>query len=257
MDELPRHRNVSNAILIDELAEMGFRETVSDRSRLYLAPGVAGQAHTIVSRLKSIDLRREAAAGNRRSAVSIAMPGLPPMFVRRCRRGGLMRFFVSGLYAGLAARPVRELAVAACAHRRGLPVAQPLGAMVEWVAPCVYRGWFLTRALEGMTLWQLMLSGCEPQVRRQALEQARASIDCIHDGGLYHADLNFHNLFVSLGAKPLRVVILDLDKARIFPDALPRALRQANFDRLKRSARKLIAAGARLTHEEVALLGIG
>lgn len=118
-------------------------------------------------------------------------------------------------------------------------------------------GWFLTRALEGATLWNLLLSGGEPDTRRRALEQARVSIDRLHEGGLYHADLNFHNLFVSTGAAPLQVVVLDLDKARLYPAPLSSARRRRNFRRLARSALKLIKAGVILTPAESAILGVG
>jgi Lipopolysaccharide kinase (Kdo/WaaP) family len=246
---------MSTGRLMNTLGELGFRETAFGRSRLYLAAGIAGQGHEIGSRLRSVEPAREPALGNRRSAVPLTIAGLPPMFVRRYRRGGLMRFLVAELYAGLAPRPLHELAVTASANKRGLPVVEPLGAMVEWVGPCLYRGWFLTRALEGTTLWDLMLSG-EQKIRRQALQQARSSIDRIHDGGLVHADLNFHNLLVCTGAVPLHVVILDLDKARIHPGSLRPSMRQANFRRLERSARKLIDAGASLSPEERAILGI-
>ena len=121
--------------------------------------------------------------------------------------------------------------VNAAAYQRGLPVVEPLGAMVEALGPGLYRGWFLTRALEGATLWNLLLDGGEAAVRRMALEQTRGIIKRLHDGGLYHADLNFHNLFVCTSADPFAVVVLDLDKARLYPGPLAPALRRRNLRR--------------------------
>jgi hypothetical protein len=248
---------VTAASLTGELAGLGFSEVAFGRRRLNVVRQLAGQAQMIDSHLSSIDPSDTAAAGNRRSAVAVTIDGLPPMFVRRSRRGGLMRFLWSELYVGFAPRPLRELVVNAAACQRGLPVVEPLGAMVETLGPGLYRGWFLTRALEGATLWNLLLNGGEAAVRRMALEQTRASIKRLHDGGLYHADLNFHNLFVCTGAAPFAVVVLDLDKARLYPDPLTPALRRRNFRRMGRSALKLIKAGALLTPEEAALLGLG
>ncbi len=108
--------------------------------------------------------------------------------------------------------------VTAAARQRDLPVVEAMGAMVETAGPCLYRGWFLTRALDGVTLWNLLLSG--ERDRAEAIAQARTSVDRLHDGGLYRADLNFHNLFVCGDERPPRVVALDLDKARLYPDAL-------------------------------------
>ncbi len=238
-----------------ELANLDFREAVYGRRRLYLAGAIAGQAEAINRHLRA-RCAGEQAAGNRRSAMAFTIADLPPMFARRYRRGGLMRFLVSELYAGLVPRPLRELMVTVLAHQRGLPVVEAIGAMVETAGPCLYRGWFLTRALDGVTLWTLLLSGSEGSGRREALEQARTTIDRLHEGGLYHADLNFHNLFVCRGEAPLRVVALDLDKARLYPAALAPALRRANFSRLARSARRLSAAGAILTDDEREIVGM-
>jgi lipopolysaccharide kinase (Kdo/WaaP) family protein len=247
---------VTAAALKHDLDKLGFPETVFGRRRLYLAPELAGQASSIDLHLKWLDRRREPASGNRRSAFAVQLDGLPPMFMRRYRRGGMMRFLVSDLYVGEAPRPLQELAVTLTARKRGLPVAQPLGAAMQWLAPGLYRGWFLTRALEGRTLWDLLLYDTDQATRRQALEQARVSIERLHEGGLYHADLNFHNLFVCEGERPLRVVVLDLDKARLYPAALPQSLRRANFKRLARSARRLAAAGAVLSGSERDVAGL-
>jgi hypothetical protein len=248
---------VSAAALKHELDKLGFRETVFGRRRLYLAPELAGQASSIDLHLKWLDRRRESASGNRQSAFAVQLDGLPPMFMRRYRRGGMMRFLVSDLYFGEAPRPLQELVVTLTARKRGLPVAEPLGAAVQWLAPGFYRGWFLTRALDGRTLWDLLLNETDQATRWQALEQARVSIERLQEGGLYHADLNFQNLFVCRGETPPHVVALDLDKARLRPDPLPAALRRTNFARLDRSARKLTSAGAILTDQERAILDLG
>jgi 3-deoxy-D-manno-octulosonic acid kinase len=246
---------VRTATVRGQLAALAFREVVFGRRRLYLAGEIANHAEAINRYLISAPRAGEQAAGNRRSAIALTIADLPPMFARRYRRGGLMRFVVAELYAGLVARPLRELMVAAAARQRDLPVVEALGAMVETAGPYLYRGCFLTRALDGVTLWSLLLSG-RPELRAEALAQARATVDRLHEGGLYHADLNLHNLLVDTGEPPPRVVALDLDKARLYPDPLPPALRRANFRRLARSARKLTEAGAVLSAQERALLGL-
>ncbi len=245
------------AALRDELAGLGFHESGFGRRRLYLASEIAAYAASVNHHLIADRFAVQSAFGNRRSAFALTVAGLPPMFVRRYRRGGLMRFLVAELYAGTVPRPLHELRVTAAAHRRGLPVVEPMGAMVEAAGPCLYRGWLLTRALHGTTLWELLLSAPQPQARRQALHQARAAIDRLHEGGLYHADLNLHNLFVYSDEQRPGVVVLDLDKARLYPGALPARIRRNNFSRLARSARRLAAAGPSLADDERAILGIG
>jgi RIO-like serine/threonine protein kinase len=124
-----------------------------------------------------------------------------------------------------------------------VPVADPVGAMVTWVAPFAYRGFFLTRAISGMTLWELLRSDDDISVRFHVLEQARLAIETMHARGLFHADLNLHNLFVTKAGESFAVVVLDLDKARLFEPPLPTALRRKNADRLLRSVRKLDPSG--------------
>ena len=155
---------------------------------------------------------------------------------------------------GIRPRPVRELAVAAEARRRGIPVAEPIGAMVEWVAPMVYRGVFLTRALAGMTLWEFVRTDDDPHVRSYVTEQARQAIDTMHRLGLYHADLNLHNLFVTKSRESFAVVILDLDKAQLFHRPVPAAMRARNLARLRESGRKLDPEGRYLDSQALELL---
>jgi hypothetical protein len=135
-------------------------------------------------------------------------------------------------------------------------VAEPMGAMVEWIGPMIYRGFFLTRAMAGMTLWEFIRTDDDPSVRGYVLDQARDVIETMHQRGLYHADLNLHNLFVTSVAESFSVILLDLDKARLYSPPLPKNLRGANFKRLARSARKLDPVGRYLDSASSKRLGI-
>jgi tRNA A-37 threonylcarbamoyl transferase component Bud32 len=149
---------------------------------------------------------------------------------------------------------VCELAIAAEAQRRGIPVAEPVGAMVEWVAPVMYRGFFLTRALSGMTLWDFLRTDDDPYVRAHVFEEVRHAIDTMHRLGLFHADLNLHNLFITQSRESLAAIILDLDKARLFRRPVPARLCRRNFARLRRSVRKLDPEGRYLDADALASL---
>ena len=99
---------MTGAALKRELEKLGFREAVFGRRRLYLAPELSGQAGSIDLHLKATNLLGESARGNRRSAFVVRLDGLPPMFVRRYRRGGMMRFLTCDFYVGVAPRPLQE-----------------------------------------------------------------------------------------------------------------------------------------------------
>ncbi len=184
------------------------------------------------------------------------LDGGPELFARRGRRGGMIGSILSDVYLGMTPRPLTELALTVEALRREIPVAEPMGAMVEWIGPALYRGFFLTRAVSGMTLWELVKTDDDPHVRLHVLEQSRAAIDTMHSKGLFHADLNLHNLLVTRARDSFTVIILDLDKSRLYDAPLSAAMRRANAARLMRSARKLDPSGQFLDAAALAILNL-
>jgi 3-deoxy-D-manno-octulosonic acid kinase len=215
----------------------GFQKFELGRRVVYLRRDLAARAAAIVASLSALGSGQ--GAGNRLSGLPLRLEDGTELFARISRRGGLLRLALKDLYVGIRARPVRELAVAAEAWRRGIPVAEPMGAMVEWVAPVFYRGIFLTRPLPGMTLWEFLRTDDDALVSAHVIQEARRAIDTMHRLGLFHADLNLHNLFVTKANESFAVAILDLDKARFFQSPLPPGMRARNLARLRRSAQKL------------------
>lgn len=215
----------------------GFQKFESGRRVVYLRRDLAFHAPALVASLSTIGSAQ--GAGNRLSGLPFKLEDGTELFARISRRGGLLRLVLKDLYVGIRARPVRELAVAAEARRRGIPVAEPMGAMVEWVGPIVYRSVFLTRALPGMTLWEFLRTDDDALVAAHVIQQARQAIDTMHRLGLFHADLNLHNLFITKSHESFAVVILDLDKAQLFHGPLPARMRARNLARLRQSAQKL------------------
>jgi 3-deoxy-D-manno-octulosonic acid kinase len=226
------------------------------RTILYLRKPLASFAAAIAGALESLHASGAAGEGNRQSAFRLTLPGVPEIVARASRRGGWMRLLTTDLFFGPRPRPLHELRTTLEARRRGIPVAEAMGAMVQWVAPLVYRGFFLTRALAGMTLWELIRTDDDRRVRIHVLEQARLALETMHDRGLFHADLNMHNLFVTKAGERFAVVILDLDKARLFGAPVAIELRRANAQRLIRSARKLDPKGEYLDSHALSILNI-
>lgn len=209
------------------------------RRLLYLRRDFGPKAPIIFAGLGQLERSDRQGKGNRQSGFTLKLGGGPDLFIRHAHRGGMIRHLLKDIHLGLHPRPVRELAVAVEAQRRGIPVAEPVGAVVEWIAPIAYRGAFLTRAMSGLTLWELIRTDEDAYVRAHVLEEARRAIDTMHQLGLFHADLNLHNLFITQSRESFVVAILDLDKSKLFRAAVPAGLRRRNFNRLFRSARKL------------------
>jgi 3-deoxy-D-manno-octulosonic acid kinase len=207
------------------------------RRVLYIRRDLAARATAIFTALAQ--LNRASGTGNRGSGFPFKLDGGPDLFARRAMRGGFIRFLNTDVYFGAGARPLRELAIANEARLRGVPIAEPLGVLIEMVASGFYRSAFITLALNGMTLWEFLRADDDAVVRAHVIELARRAIDTMHDAGVLHADLNLHNLFVSNAGERITAVILDLDKAQLYHGAVPSSRRVANFARLKRSAHKL------------------
>ncbi|HZO81040.1 MAG TPA: lipopolysaccharide kinase InaA family protein [Candidatus Binataceae bacterium] len=224
--------------------------------QLHLRADLASHAGALATRLPLLGIEENVGAGNRGGGFHLRLDGAPELFVRRARRGGAIRLVLDDLYVGLRPRPVRELAVTAEAARRGVPVAEPLGAAVRWVAPGVYRGFFMTRAISGMTLWEFVQTDDDSAVRAHVLQTARAAVETMLRCGLYHPDLNLHNLFVTPQGESFAMVILDLDKARLYRGPLRGYARRRIADRLLRSARKLDPAGRYLNAAALKILDL-
>jgi hypothetical protein len=243
-------------------AQMGWRSDPNfstfkfGRRELVLHRDIASRAGEILQKLGALASAPEAGAGNRKSAFRMQLDDGLELYARRGRRGGLIASILSDVYVGIAPRPLNELAITLAAMKRGIPVAEPMGAMVEWIAPALYRGFFLTRAVRGMTLWQFIKTDDDPTVRNHVLAQARAAIDAMQAKGLFHADLNLHNLLVTQARDSFTAMIIDLDKARLFDAPVSAAMRRANAARLLRSARKLDPSGQFLDAAALAILTV-
>jgi 3-deoxy-D-manno-octulosonic acid kinase len=191
------------------------------------------------------------ADGRGGSVVVAPVAGRPRLLVRRYLRGGLPAMFVRGTYLGFRPRPFRELRIMKSLHQNGAPVAEPYGAAVQWLFPGCYRGWLATRFVEGScTLWKWLRDhGPAADERRAVLAEVGHGIRKVRALGIWHADLNLHNILVVPHA-PQRVVLIDFDKSR-------RATGDhigAELKRLRRSARKLDPAGKIISDEDLAAL---
>lgn len=149
-------------------------------------------------------------------------------FLRVYRRGGVVRHFIRESYL-LENRALAEFRVHHHLQAQGLPVAELAGIVWRRIGP-IYRGAFATFALEGQSLLDLLRGGGRPG----DLAGIGALIARLHALGVYHADLNVANIFLTASGPYL----LDFDRALVFPEALDVPLREDNLTRLNRSCTK-------------------
>ena len=151
--------------------------------------------------------------------------------LRHYRRGGLPAKLVSDLYLwpGLTlTRPWREWQLLAELHALGLPVPRPVAARVTR-SRLAYRGDLITRRIPATrSLAELIRDGAG-----QPWREIGACIRRFHAAGVWHADLNAHNVLVD---REGAVWLIDFDRGE---RRKPGPWEQANLARLRRSLRKL------------------
>jgi 3-deoxy-D-manno-octulosonic acid kinase len=174
-----------------------------------------------------------------RGAAWFVQDGEHGYVLRHYRRGGLVGRLIHDRYVwlGLArTRAWREWRLLAHLHGQGLPVPRPVAAQV------VRKGWhygadLLTARLpDTRSLAQALAAAplTAPEWRRIG-----ACIGRFHQAGVWHADLNAHNILLDADTN---IYLIDFDRGRLRRPA--DAWQRANLARLLRSLRKLALSPA-------------
>lgn len=162
-----------------------------------------------------------------------------PLVLRHYRRGGLARKISTSkyCYTGLAnTRAIREFDLLCELYDQSLPVPKPYAAQVV-VSGLRYEASIVTYKLAGNTLAECLQAG--ESVSSDQWKAIGETIAQFHKQGVYHADLNAHNVMLGEG---LDVTLIDFDRARIkaLPSVVTDGWCKANIDRLKRSLDKIV-----------------
>ena len=151
---------------------------------------------------------------------------------RHFRRGGLFGRLVDDSYLFTGESRIRSLAewrLLKLLWERGLPVPRPIAAQYRR-SGLFYRADLMTERLSGaQPLSRLLLEG---SVHEGHWHRVGRCVRSFHDAGVYHADLNAHNILIRDDA----VFLIDFDRGRI---RAPGSWSRANLDRLLRSLRKV------------------
>jgi 3-deoxy-D-manno-octulosonic acid kinase len=171
---------------------------------------------------------------------AMASPGTSPggrggivrqgkIIARRCRRGGLIRHWVSDGY--LRNRPRAEFEVHGAAVAASLPVPPLLGVCWE-KRGLFYHGALATGALDAVELLDALR---ETPERAETLLAATGAVTArMHDAGFSHADLQVRNVLVDPACA---VYLIDWDRARAVKRLSSRQ-RAMNMYRFRRSLEK-------------------
>lgn len=171
-----------------------------------------------------------------RGGVAIIESPLGDCVLRHYRRGGFFRTVMGDRYLWTGAdrtRPFREFRLLAKIIQLGLPGPVAIAARYQRQG-LFYRADLITRRItHAQTLADCVAS---ERLDGELAEAVGAVIGRFHHAGVWHADLNAHNVLVS----PDGVHLIDFDRGRKRTPAA--AWQQANLQRLRRSLLKLGAA---------------
>lgn len=181
-----------------------------------------------------------ARTGGRGGVVFVETP-LGPCVLRHYRRGGLAALVSTDHYLWSGARRTRsfrEFDLLMRMTEAGLPVPEPIAA--RYVRDGIgYRADLLVRRLSPVrTLAERQAAG---SLDAALAERVGRTLARFHRVGVWHADLNAHNVLaangVAGGLTSDQVWLIDFDRGRLRKPAL--AWQQSNFARLRRSFIKL------------------
>ena len=137
--------------------------------------------------------------------------------LRHYRRGGMVAGLLGDRYwRGTlpASRAWREWHLLADLSAQGLPVPVPVAARVITRGP-FYQADIIMRRLNGTrSLSQALVDGQLSEAQWQTIGQC---IRRFHQAGVYHADLNAHNILLADGSKKTddAVWLIDFDKGEV------------------------------------------
>jgi 3-deoxy-D-manno-octulosonic acid kinase len=183
---------------------------------------------------------------------SIGLTGGETALVRRYRRGGMARLVTSDLFFTWPPRPFAELKVTETARQRGVPTPEVLAACVERVWGPFYRGWLVTRQLDGAEdLWAaLQRRAFGTGEKNELIRSVALAVRKMHREGIDHPDLNLKNILIRSDAQRIQCYVIDFDKAKLCPREVSPRRAANNLRRLLRSLAKLDSGRNYLTHDD-------
>ena len=175
-------------------------------------------------------LSQPVVTGGRQAAWFVSIQGKQAV-LRHYRRGGLVASLSRDRYVwtGLSAtRSFAEFSLMRELCGLGLQVPAPLAAAV-WRDGFTYRAAILVSRVPGART----IAECDDV---QAWENAGVAVARMHASGVWHADLNVHNILID---NLVKAWLIDFDRGRRF-ESLSDRQKQDNLDRLHRSIRKVL-----------------
>jgi 3-deoxy-D-manno-octulosonic acid kinase len=141
------------------------------------------------------------------------IPSIGSVVIKEYRRGGILRHFMRRHYLrGGRTRPEREFDILSRAHAVGLDVPEPIACLTR--GAMYYRGWLVTRLIEGRSLVEVAQN---TEALAPLMDAFARQVRLLVEHRIAHVDLHPGNVLVD-GVGGLHVI--DFDKATLFSGPL-------------------------------------
>ncbi|RUO22463.1 3-deoxy-D-manno-octulosonic acid kinase [Aliidiomarina iranensis] len=174
-----------------------------------------------------------------RNTVWFVSDGEREYVLRHYYRGGLPGKLLTDqfVFTGLEkTRSMAEFNLLATLYDLGLPVPKPIAAGVQRSGFIYRANLLIERVMNANDVFQVLRT--EP-LTANAWQQIGAMIANFHRAGLYHSDLNCHNILWQRCDGSEKPWLIDFDRCELRMQALGKtAWKEANLARLKRSLEK-------------------
>lgn len=162
--------------------------------------------------------------------------GAGRVFVRRCVRGGFLRW-LGNLHLGNA-RPLREIRAVQASERAGIPVPEIVAAKATRAFGPFYRLVIVMREIPGAANLLHAAPALSATEKRRTIDRLADILRRMHQAGIYHTDLTVHNIVLDDEGE---VHVIDFDKAHLV-ESMDRGRETKMLSRLNRSVEKTLGS---------------
>lgn len=172
-------------------------------------------------------------------AYAVALPeGAANVVVRRSRHGGMLAPITGDRFFGLTRAP-RELEISLTLARRGVPTPEVVAYATYPAGALFRRADVVTREIpDSQDLPAAFAAAASDAAKTEVLAAMSQLLVLLGIAGARHPDLNLKNILIARDAAgAAEALVLDVDRIW-FDESNSSRVRQANYRRLARSARK-------------------
>ncbi len=166
------------------------------------------------------------------------------LIMKNYKHGGLFGRFLGSVFCN-GNRPLRDMCLHEIASQKGVSTAEVVAVTKKKVWGAFYRANIISKEISGAVDIARFLKESSfedtQRLKKSIILASAKLIRCMHDAGIYHADLHLKNILIQEDPASnihIQAHIVDLDKSIIVSSIMTIHQRIRNLSRLDRSVEK-------------------